>query len=459
MNENWHMTSAIELGLAIEKGYIDPRELTEYFLDRISKLDPHNKIYLRTTTDRARTAARSAFSRSKSGLRLSILDGVPISWKDLFDTNGDITSHGSPILINRIAKQDAIVVERAELAGLVCLGKTNQTEYAFSILGLNPHFGTPSNPFDNVTERLPGGSTSGGAVSVSSGLAAAAIGSDTGGSVRVPSAWNGLVGLKTSFGRLPLQGVLPLSTSLDTVGPLTRNVDDAAAIFSILDGKSSTNVKPWINIFGISPKLIQLVCPKGFVWEKLTPDIESVTINAIEKISSSGVTITTKEVKELSEVDSLINHFGPYHASECHAIWGSQIENNPNLVYPPILERIRLGGKMTASSVEQIKNKLQIATNSLHGWMKEHGILVCPTVPITPPSIKEVEKNFEFWKKTNSEVLRNTRLGNFLNCCAITLPCGKDNNGIPIGLMLMAPWGDDELLLEVAATIERILNS
>jgi len=459
MSENWHKMSAMKLGSEIEQGVIDPRELTEFFLERINELDPLNLVYLRTTIDRARNSANTAYSRSKSGLRRSILDGVPISWKDLFETAGDITSHGSPILLDRVARKDAVVVERAEHAGLVCLGKTNQTEYAFSILGINPHFGTPSNPFDKITKRLPGGSTSGGAVSLSTGLAAAAIGSDTGGSVRVPSAWNGLVGFKTSFGRLPLDGVLPLSKTLDTVGPLTRNVEDAAAIFSILDGRSASNPRSWVDISGLSPKFIKLVCPKTFVWDDLSPDIESVTRAAVDKISNAGVSIDNKEVKELLEIDSLINHYGPYHASECHAIWGEKIEIDPKLVYQPILERIRLGGQMNASIIEKTKLKLKVSARALHAWIRENGILICPTVPISPPAIGDLEYNTELWTKANGIVLRNTRLGNFLNCCAITLPCGKDYNGIPVGLMFLAPWGEDELLLRTAAAIERILKT
>ena len=237
MSGEWHRMSALALGAGIEGGAIDPRALTEYFLERIEEVDGDHAIYLRITAARARAEAEAAHRRAQTGLGQSPLDGVPISWKDLYDSAGDVTSHGTPALADRVATSDAKVLARATRAGLVCLGKTNQTEFAFSILGLNPKMGTPPNPFDEAVARIPGGSSSGAAVSVSRGLAAAAIGSDTGGSVRVPAAWNGLVGLKTSFGLLPLEGVLGLSTSMDTVGPLTRDVADAAALFAVLDGR------------------------------------------------------------------------------------------------------------------------------------------------------------------------------------------------------------------------------
>ncbi len=457
MMDTWQKMSALALGSAIEAGSIDPRELTEYFIEKIHKIDTENSIYLRTTQKRAEIEANSAYLRAKSGMRLSPLDGVPISWKDLFETVGDITSHGSPVLLKHISALDAKVVQRAVDAGLICLGKTNQTEYAFSILGINPHFGTPQNPFDLAIARLPGGSTSGGAVSVSRGLASAAIGSDTGGSVRVPAAWNGLVGLKTSFGRLPLNGVLPLSKTLDTVGPLTHDVADSAAFFSVLDGRLGPNKKPWVDISNFSIKAISFICPKNLVWEDLDSDIKSQCKEAIKKLDSSGAFIKHTNIPELSEIDDLISHFGPYHASECHAVWGNKIEASPDQVYPPILERIRLGGLMKASNVEQIKTKLADASKSLVSRIGRHGIIVCPTVPIGPPTISEVENSSEKWTEANAVVLRNTRLANFLNCCSITLPCGLDDNGIPVGLMLMAPWGEDERLLRIAAAIEKII--
>ena len=451
--------SALALGDAIGRGEIDPVTLTEHFLARIEHIDTKHEIYLRTTPERAQTEAKAAAERARQGLRRSPLDGVPISWKDLFNTVGDVTSHGAKVLQERVAAADATVVARATEAGLVCLGKTNQTEFAFSILGINSNYGTPANPFDDSVARLPGGSTSGGAVSVSRGLAAAAIGSDTGGSVRVPAGWNGLVGLKTSFGLLPLDGVLSLSTSMDTVGPLCRDVADAAAVFAALEGHYGEGNAHPPDLNGSDPKRVHLAMPSNLVWDNLDPGVENATRNAIARLEAAGVTVSEAEISQFSEVEELIGHFGPFHAAECHAMWHEYIEAQPNLVYRPILERIRLGSEMLANTVEKAKQTLRQISPAIHARIREVGVLAMPTVAITPPPIAELENDMEAWTEANIMALRNTRLSNFLDCSAISLPCGKDDNGIPTGLMLMAPPRWEKRLLRMAAALEPILRT
>ena len=449
--------SALALGAGIGQGEIDASELCDYFLERIERIDAEHNIYLRTTPERARAEAAAAAERARQGLRLSPLDGVPISWKDLYDTASDVTSHGAKVLQERVAVKDATVVARATKAGLVCLGKTNQTEFAFSILGINPNYGTPANPFDDSVARLPGGSTSGGAVSVSRGLAAAAIGSDTGGSVRVPAAWNGLTGLKTSFGCLPLEGVLGLSTSMDTVGPLARDVADAAALYTALMGRYGAGNCHAPDLSGVDPARLNLALPSNLVWQGLDSGIERAARGAVARLQAAGVSVQEAEIPEFDEVEALISHFGPFHAAECHALWHEFIEARPNLVYAPILERIRLGGKMPASTVEGAKQGLKKLTPALHARMRQVGVLAMPTIAISPPAIAELESDLEAWKAANVMTLRNTRLGNFLDCTALTLPCGKDDSGIPVGLMLMAPSGWEERLLRMGSALEAIL--
>ncbi|MFP6688649.1 MAG: amidase family protein [Alphaproteobacteria bacterium] len=457
MTTHWHEMSALSLGESIGRGDIDPSELCEYFLERIERFDTKQDIYLRTTPERARAEAAAAAERARAGLRLSPLDGVPVSWKDLFDTAGDVTGHGAKVLQERIAEKDATVVARATLAGLVCLGKTNQTEFAFSILGINPNYGTPANPFDDDVARLPGGSTSGGAVSVARGLATAAIGSDTGGSVRVPSAWNGLVGLKTSFGLLPLDGVLGLSTSMDSVGPLARNVADAAALFTALAGGYGAGNSHAPDLEGGDPARLDLALPANLVWEGLDAGVERVARAAISRLEAAGVTVREAQIPQFGEIEELISHFGPFHAAECHALWHEYIEARPNLVYRPILERIRLGGKMPAREVEGAKQALGKVAPALHARIREVGVLAMPTIAISPPAIAELENDMDVWMAANVMTLRNTRLANFLDCAALTLPCGKDDNGIPVGLMLMAPAGWELRLLRMASAMEPIL--
>ncbi len=459
VSEDWHRMSALALGAGIGSGAIDPRALTEFFLERIEAADGDRAIYLRLTAERARAEAEAAHRRAQAGLRRSPLDGVPISWKDLYDSAGDVTGHGTPALADRVARRDATVLARATRAGLVCLGKTNQSEFAFSILGLNPKLGTPPNPFDATVDRLPGGSSSGAAVSLSRGLAAAAIGSDTGGSVRVPAAWNRLVGLKTSFGLLPLNGVLGLSTSMDTVGPLTRDVADAAALFAVLDGRFGAGNRPAPDLDGAALDRDRFALPTTLVWESLDTGVEAAGRGALERLRAAGCAIDETPVPEFDEAEALVGRLGPYHAAECHALWYDVIESWPELVYTPILKRIRSGAEMSATDAARVKQGLGAIAERLHARIKRHGVLVMPTVAVSPPPIADLEADIEVYKSANVAILRNTRLANYLGCCALTLPCGRDGNSVPVGLMLMAPPGDEERLLRLGSAIEPVLGS
>ena len=459
MSGDWHRMSALALGAGIESGAIDPRALTEHFLERIEAADGDRAIYLRLTAERARAEANAAHRRAQTGQRQSPLDGVPISWKDLYDSAGDVTGHGTPALADRIPTRDATVLARATRAGLVCLGKTNQSEFAFSILGLNPKLGTPPNPFDASVDRLPGGSSSGAAVSLSRGLAAAAIGSDTGGSVRVPAAWNGLVGLKTSFGLLPLNGVLGLSTSMDTVGPLTSDVADAAALFAVLDGRFGAGNRPAPDLAGVALDRDRFALPTTLVWESLDAGVEAATRGALERLRAAGCTIGETSVPEFDEAEALVARIGPYHAAECHALWYDVIESRPEQVYTPILERIRSGAAMSATDAARVKQGLGEIAGRLHARIRRHGVLVLPTVAVTPPPIADLEADIDVYRAANVAILRNTRLANYLACCALTLPCGRDGNGVPVGLMLMVPPGDEERLLRLGSAIEPVLGS
>ena len=454
MSGEWHRMSALALGAGIESGAVDPRALTEFFLERIEEADAERTIYLRLTAARARAEAEAAHRRTQSGLRQSPLDGVPISWKDLYDSAGDVTGHGTPALADRVAPSDAKVLARATRAGLVCLGKTNQTEFAFSILGLNPKMGTPPNPFDEAVARIPGGSSSGAAVSVSRGLAAAAIGSDTGGSVRVPAAWNGLVGLKTSFGLLPLDGVLGLSTSMDSVGPLTRDMADASALFAVLDGRFGAGNRAAPDLAGADLSRARFALPTTLVWEALDPGVEAATRGAIERLRAAGCAIGETPVPEFETVEEVVGRFGAYHSAECHALWHDVIEANPDLIYAPIWERIRVGAEMPATDAARAKQGLAAAAPKLHERIRRHGVFLMPTAAQSPPPIAALEADAEVYSAANTAALRNTRIGNYLNCCALTLPCGRDRNGVPVGLMLMAPPGEEERLLRLGRAIE-----
>ena len=238
---DWLKMSAADLGRGIERGEIDPLQLTQTYLEAIDAHPLRDRIYARVTHDRALAEATAAAERARAGQRRSLLDGVPISWKDLFDTADIGTESGSDLLLGRVPDSDALVLRNATAMGAVCLGKTHMSELAFSGLGLNPVKESP--PCVNDADAVSGGSSSGAATSVAFGLAACGIGSDTGGSVRIPSAWNDLVGLKTTSGRVSLEGVVPLCLKFDTVGPLARTVEDAALYLALLEGTPAVDLR------------------------------------------------------------------------------------------------------------------------------------------------------------------------------------------------------------------------
>lgn len=452
MVPEWHEMSALALGQAIAEGRIDPVALAEHFLARIAERDPAHKIYLATTEARAKAEAEAARKRAKAGLRLSPLDGVPISWKDVYNLAGLATSHGSPLLANNVAERDAPLVVRASHGGLVSLGKTNCPDFCFAGIGINPHFGTPENPFDAKTPRVPGGSSSGAAVSIARGLAPLAMGSDTGGSIRIPAAWNGLVGLKTTFGLLPTEGMAPLSPTLDTAGPLARNVADANALFAILAGR------PAADLSGAALLRARIGVAKGVVWDGAEAHVAACVREGIERLRAAGAEIVEDEVPEFAEADALLKRYGPYHSAEAYALWGELVERDPSKVFRPVYERMRLGLSMNAVDLERERIGLSRLSAQLHTRLAQYDALALPTVPISPPPIARLEDGGQAYIEANNACLRNTRLGNFLVTCAITLPCGRDGLGLPTGLMLMARPCRENALLRLAAAAEKALG-
>ena len=444
--------TALELGRAFEAGKADPREVTEEFLERAALLDPDARVYVRLLERRARAEAGAAGERAARGLRRHALDGVPLSWKDLFDVAGEATAAGSLALRERTPAQDAEVLARATRMGSVALGKTTMTELAFSGLGINPKVGTPANPHDGKIERVPGGSSAGAGVSVAAGLAAAAIGTDTGGSVRIPAAWNGLVGLKTTAGRLPLAGTVPLSPTFDTVGPLAKNVEDAAALLSLLEGRPAKPVAP----FDLSRAAF--VLPGGIGWSEVEPQIVSALDSAIRRLVKAGAKIVEHPLPELDEIHALAwDPKASRLVAEAYAQWGSMLAANEELIYRPVFERVMAGEKLNAGDLVRADLKRKEIAARYFAATAGADAVILPTVAIAPPPIAELEPGGEAYGRANRMALRNATMGNQLGACAITLPCGQDDNGLPIGLMLQAAPRTEEKLLSLALAVERAL--
>ncbi len=444
---------ALELGHLFESGQTTPREATEFYLARIRDLDPDHRIYMRLTEARARAEADAATARAKHGMRRHPLDGVPLSWKDLFDSAGTVTAAGSLALKSRVPQTDADVLTQATRTGSVCLGKTAMTEFAFSGLGINPTCGTPTNPFDAATERVPGGSSSGAAVALARGLCAGSIGTDTGGSVRIPAAWNGLVGLKTTAGRIPLKGTLPLSPTFDTIGPLARNVADAATLFSLLTGERPT------DLAGTSLNDLTLWLPGGVGWSELDAGISDAIDSALRKLLHAGVRIVEHPIPELDAIDALAWSGGASRlVAEAHAHWAYTLEQNRYDIFPPVYDRFMAGATIRASDLLITDRERQRLARSYLAATAGVDAVVLPTVAISPPPITSLAAGGPAYFKANRMALRNTTIGNQLGLCALSLPIGTDALGLPVGLMLQSHPNTEEKLLRIGAAIEKALR-
>ena len=434
--------TASEIGDLIGKGEIDPVELTEYFISQIDLSPIGKKIYSTVTSQLALEQAKDSKIRAKLGRRLSSLDGVPISWKDLFDITGYPCEAGSDLLAGRLASKNAKVYNFAEAHGLICLGKTHMSELAFSGLGLNPVKETP--PCVNYPGAVPGGSSSGAATSVAFGLAAAGIGSDTGGSVRIPAAWNDLVGFKTTTGKLSLDGVVPLCRRFDTVGPLTKSVEDAARLFGIMGGKEIELPAPK-PVKGLTFAILKTVA-----MEHVLDLPKKAFINSIDKLEKAGARISEISVLSVNEAMDLTRFL---YSPEAYATWKHKIEKSPDLMFTQILERFRSGANVLASDFICAWDKLIDLRQQYHMEVEAYDAVLIPTSPIVPPEISRLMSNGDFYNSQNLLALRNTRIGNLMGGCSITLP-----TDIPsCGLLIMGRPNEEERLLRLAQSCELVL--
>jgi len=440
---DFNSLTASELGDMIGQRKIDPIELTEHFLSQIELSSVGKKIYSTVTSQLALEQAKASKVRANSRRRLSSLDGVPISWKDLFDIEGYPCEAGSELLAGRLANQNCEVYNFAEAQGLICLGKTHMSELAFSGLGLNPVRETP--PCINYPECVPGGSSSGAATSVSFGLAAAGIGSDTGGSVRIPAAWNDLVGFKTTTGKLSLDGVVPLCSRFDTVGPLTKSVEDAARLFGIMAGRKLGLPAPK-SVKGLTFGIL-----KNVAMENVADFPKKAFENSIDKLKKAGASVSgilVPSVDEAMELTSLL------YSPEAYATWKHKIEKSPYLMFPKILERFRSGANVLASDFICAWDKLMGLRQQYFSAVKMYDAVLIPTSPIIPPELDRLMNDGDFYNSQNLLALRNTRIGNLMGGCSITLP-----TDIPsCGLLIMGMPNQEERLLRLAQACELVLH-
>jgi aspartyl-tRNA(Asn)/glutamyl-tRNA(Gln) amidotransferase subunit A len=346
------------------------------------------------------------------------------------------------------ATRDAIVVTRLKNAGFVPIGRTNMTEFAFSGLGINPHYGTPLNPYDRASARIPGGSSSGAAVSVSDGMADVGLGTDTGGSCRIPAALCGLVGFKPTASRVPMEGTLPLSQSLDSIGGIGRSVECCAAVDSVISGEP-------LPPFDREVSTLRIGVPSAYVFDGMDRQTATAFDDALTRLSKAGAKIIRVETPELMEIP-FINSKGGLTAREAFLFHRQWIENCPLEYDPRVLVRLRKGDAQTDKDYDAVKT----ARRSLITRMAErsHGLdaMAMPTVPLIAPRLDDLATDDEYGR-VNLLMLRNCTVVNMLDRCAISLPC-QEPGAAPVGIMLMGERNGDAALFQVAHAVERCLQ-
>ncbi len=433
---------ACDLGREIEAGTLDPRDVAEAFLEAIATHPDSDRIYTCTTPQRARAEAEAAHRRARSGTRRGPLDGVPISWKDLIDSAGTRTEAGTALMKDRIPAHDADVLRAATLGGSVCLGKTHLTELAFAGLGYNPITATPPNIHDPAL--APGGSSSGAATSVAFGLAAAGIGSDTGGSVRVPAAWNDLVGLKTTAPRVSLRGVVPLATFFDSIGPLCRTVEDAAATLALIEGGKPVDLKA-CEVRGKRFLVLET---------SALEDIDDAPLaafeDAVDRLATAGASIVRGRIDAVARAMPLS---AKLFAPEAYAIQGELIESAPELMFAEVRERFRAGADVSAVEYLRARTTLSALRAEYAAATATYDAVLIPSAPILPPDVARLASDGAYYRAQNLMALRNTRIANLMGLAALQLPTATPMCGITA---MRGPL-QEEALLRIGAGMERAL--
>jgi aspartyl-tRNA(Asn)/glutamyl-tRNA(Gln) amidotransferase subunit A len=445
--------TAAQLAALIASGAVDPEALAERTLAAIAACDDQ-AIFITVTAARARAEARAAATRLREGRARGALDGVPIAWKDLFDLAGLPTTAGSRVLEGmEPAREDAPVVARLRDAGMVCVGRVNMTEFAYSGIGLNPHYGTPRNPHGAGGPYVPGGSSSGSAVAVARGLVPVAIGSDTGGSVRIPAAFNGVIGYKTSGGRYPMDGVFPLSRTLDTLGVFSRTVGDAVLVDAALRGAPA----PGVRTGSLAGQ--RILVPGNIVFDDAQPAVVANFEAALGRLAAAGAVVQRLHLPVFDAVLALIARHGAIAAGEAFVLHKSRVEGpDAAAIDRRVLSRLRLGAAMTLADYVTLQQERRRLIAETTGLFAGGAVVAFPTVAHTAPRIADLEADDELFGRINARTLRNTMLGNFLDWCGIAVPSGADANGLPTSLLLSGAPGADDALLSLGLAAEPVIR-
>jgi len=444
------MWTVAQLAADLAAGRTTSRRLTEQALERIA--DPAGegkRAFIKVYADAALAEADFSDRLRKAGVRRSPVDGLPVSLKDLFDVAGDLTRAGSRIMEkNPPATADALAVARLRAAGAVFVGRTNMVEFAFGTTGINPHYGTPKNPWDRKTGRIPGGSSSGAAVAQADGMCVMALGSDTRGSVRIPAAFCGVTGFKPTTRRVPREGAFPLSTTLDSVGPLANSVACCAVYDAVLAGE------PPEPLSELPAKGLRLLVPKTEVRDGLDPEVASAFSAALEKLSRAGASIAEKPVPAFDRQGEYFKG-GGFAGAEAYAIHrknaGRLAEYDPR-----VAKRVLLGKDLSAADYVDFVRLRAEFQREIEAVVAPFDAFLLPTNPCIAPPIAEVDATDDAYFRWNMRILRIVGLVNFLDGCAASLPCHASGTA-PVGLMVCGPAMSDRRILAVAAAVEQAL--
>lgn len=377
-----------------------------------------------------------------------VLCGVPLSVKDLFDVAGSVTTAGSRVLRDAApAQRDALVVARLRAAGAIVIGTNNMTEFAMGGVGINSHYGTPLNPWDRRTGRIPGGSSSGGAVAVAEGIVPAAIGSDTAGSIQMPAAFCGITGFKPTARRVPLDGSIPLSKSLDSAGPLANSVACCALVDAVISGEAPERLVP------LPVKNLQFAVPQTLVLDDLEQPVAEAFAVTLSRLSAAGARISEIAFAELSELPTL-----SFSVVEGYA-WHRRLLERNSALYDPIVAKRFLNGAgiLAADYIDLLEARANLIRKTA-AVTRQFDAVVMPTVPLVAPKLSDFEENENFWLATNRRMIRNPGIANFLDRCAISLPCHERGHA-PVGFSIMGETMGDRRLLSIALAVEPIVRS
>jgi len=426
------------------------RALVDQCLERIKDAAGEGpRTFLKVYGEDARMAADAYDALRRHGAAPSLFAGIPVSVKDLFDVAGDVTTAGSIALRHAPpATRDATAIARLRAAGFIPIGRTNMTEFAFSGLGINPHYDTPRNPYDRKTGRIPGGSSSGAAVSVTDGMAMAALGTDTGGSCRIPAALCGIVGFKPTATRVPTAGTMPLSQTLDSIGPLAPTVACCAVIDAVLAGQAPGELEAF-PLDGL-----RLAVPQTLVLDGLDRDVGRAFAAALSALSGAGVRIVDIPLRELAEL-AQVNRKGGFVTAEAYAVHRPLIKVKGKDYDPFVLARIERGKEQDAADYIELQWLREEMIRRLNEITAPYDALLMPTVPIIAPTLRDLGRA-DAARIANAMLLRNPSLVNFFDRCAISLPCHKAGDA-PVGLTLVGETGADRKLLSIAAAVEKLV--